>query len=216
MYWSTYTVAFSATFEYPRMATEGISLRLLHGNLNRVEQRLQAVQAQFQELDKHAELLINKFEQHCRILMSQAGENEVWLSLLEDRFTSMEINLFYSYTIETLCFLHNCVVKQVPELASELPSLASILQRKINNKRIRVTWDTVLKKLGLNENNIKALCAFFVAYSHQAHYKPPSERQKYTSNIAAMITKVVKNLLLQEGLLCAVQVMENGKVVPKD
>lgn len=130
----------------------------------------------------------------------------------------MEIKLFYSYVSETICCLHNQVTQKLPDLARSLPTLASILRRKSKNQRIRLVWESVLESLGLQEGHVRALCTFFITHSYEAQYYPvysANQRQKYTGDIITMITKVVKNQMLQESLLCAVQVVENGKAEKK-
>ncbi|XP_067394716.1 single-pass membrane and coiled-coil domain-containing protein 1 [Emydura macquarii macquarii] len=194
------------------MTKEAISLHSLKQTLNRVENRLQTLETQFKDLNSTIDKLAQKLEFQGKTLEKQVDQHEMWISLLEDRFTSMEINLFYSYVSEMLCCLHSSVRVKLPDLAGGLPTLASIMRRKDKNKRIRLVWEAVLEMLGLQEGDILTLCTFFIIHCSEAQYYPANQRQMYTSDISTMITKVVKNQILQESLLCAVQVVENGRV----
>uniref|UniRef100_A0A8C3RTX7 Single-pass membrane protein with coiled-coil domains 1 n=1 Tax=Chelydra serpentina TaxID=8475 RepID=A0A8C3RTX7_CHESE len=173
----------------------------------KVENRLQTVETQFEELNSAMEKLTQKLQFQNKILEKQVDEDEMWISL----FTSVEINLFYSYVSEMLCCLHSHVRVKLPDLAGGLPTLASVMRCKGKNQRIRLVWEAVLKMLGLQEGNVLALCTFFIIHCSEAQYYPANQRQKYTSDISTMITKVVKNQILRESLLCAVQVVENGR-----
>lgn len=128
------------------------------------------------------------------------------------RFTSVEVNLFYSYICETIHCLHSQVTKMLPDLARTLPTLSSILRRKRKNPRIQMVWESALEILGLQEGDVKALCAFFITHSFNACYYPSSQRESYTKDISSMITKVVKNQILQHSLLSAVSLVERGKL----
>ncbi|XP_025049311.1 single-pass membrane and coiled-coil domain-containing protein 1 isoform X1 [Alligator sinensis] len=201
-----------------KMTKEAISLHSLNKTLNRIENKLQTLENKFKELDSTLEKLTQKFEIQGTSLEEQVSQDEMWTSLLEDRFTSVEIKLFYSYVSETISCLHNQVTQKLPDLARSLPTLASILRRKSKNQRIRLVWESVLESLGLQEGHVRALCTFFITHSFEAQYYPvysANQRQKYTGDIITMITKVVKNQMLQESLLCAVQVVENGKAEKK-
>ncbi|XP_073214793.1 single-pass membrane and coiled-coil domain-containing protein 1 [Lepidochelys kempii] len=176
-----------------------------------VENRLQIVETQFKELNSAMDKLTQKLQFQDKTLEKQVDEDEMWISLLEDRFTSVEINLFYSYVSEMLCCLHSRVRVKLPDLAGGLPTLASVMRHKGKNQKIRLVWEAVLEMLGLQEGDVLALCTFFIIRCSEAQYYPANQRQKYTSDISTMITKVVKNQILQESLLCAVQVVENGR-----
>uniref|UniRef100_A0A7M4ET70 Single-pass membrane protein with coiled-coil domains 1 n=1 Tax=Crocodylus porosus TaxID=8502 RepID=A0A7M4ET70_CROPO len=180
----------------------------------KIENKLQTLENKFKELDSTLEKLTQKFEIQGTSLEEQVSQDEMWTSL----FTSVEIKLFYSYVSETISCLHNQVTRKLPDLARSLPTLASVLRRKSKNQRIRLVWDSVLESLGLQEGHIRALCTFFITHSYEAQHYPiysANQRQKYTGDIITMITKVVKNQMLQESLLCAVQVVENGKAKKK-
>ncbi|XP_062988361.1 single-pass membrane and coiled-coil domain-containing protein 1 isoform X2 [Elgaria multicarinata webbii] len=176
----------------------------------RVENKLQTIEAQFTVLDTSIRKLSEKFEFRRTVLEHQMDQDEVWASLLDDRFTSGEVNLIYSYICETIHCLHSQVVKQLPDLARALPTLSSVLKRKGKSQRIRLAWESALEKLGLQEGDAKALCTFFITHSSDACYYPANQRQDYTKDIGSVINKV-KNQLLQHSLLCAVQVVENSK-----
>ncbi|XP_054839464.1 single-pass membrane and coiled-coil domain-containing protein 1 isoform X1 [Eublepharis macularius] len=194
-----------------KMSREAISLCALNKTLNRVEHKLQNIKAQFTVLDSSIQKLSENFECQSTTLENQMDQNEIWISLLEDRFTSVEINLFYSYICETIHYLHSQVLEKLPDLVRALPTLSSVLRKKGKNQRIRLAWESVLEMLGLQEGNVKALCAFFIAHSSDACYYPINQRQNYSTNISSIIMKVVKNQLLQHSLLSAVHVVEHGK-----
>uniref|UniRef100_A0A674J2S7 Single-pass membrane protein with coiled-coil domains 1 n=1 Tax=Terrapene triunguis TaxID=2587831 RepID=A0A674J2S7_9SAUR len=180
---------------------------------HRVENRLQTVETQFKELNSAMEKLTQKLQFQDKTLEKQMGEDEIngFCLHLCGRFTSVEINLFYSYVSEMLCCLHSCVRVKLPDLAGGLPTLASVMRRKGKNQRIRLVWEAVLEMLGLQEGDVLALCTFFIIHCSEAQYYTANQRHKYTSDISTMITKVVKNQILRESLLCAVQVVENGR-----
>nr|XP_056705287.1 single-pass membrane and coiled-coil domain-containing protein 1 [Euleptes europaea] len=194
-----------------KMSREAVSLCALNKTLNRVENKLQCIQAQFIVLDSSMQKLSEKLEFQSTTLGNQKDQNEMWASLLEDRFTSVEANLFYSYVCETIHYLHSQVLEKLPDLVGALPTLSSILRKKGKNQRIRTAWESVLERLGLQEGNVKALCAFFTLYSYDACYYPVNQRQNYSTDISSVITKVVKNQLLQHSLLSAVRMVEDGK-----
>ncbi|XP_053165175.1 single-pass membrane and coiled-coil domain-containing protein 1 isoform X2 [Hemicordylus capensis] len=176
-----------------------------------VENKLQTIEAQFTVLDSSMQKLLKKFEFQSTALEDQVGQDEMWASLLEERFTSIEVNLFYSYICETINCLHSQVVQKLPDLAGALCTLSSILRRKGKNQRIRSAWESALDVLGFQEADIKALCAFFMIHSYDACYYPANQRQNYTSDISSVINKAVKNQLFKHSLLCAVCVVENRK-----
>lgn len=125
----------------------------------------------------------------------------------------MELNILYSYVIEVLICLHSHVLEKLPDLVRSLPTLASVLRRKVKNKRIRVVWESVLEECGLQEGDITALCTFFIAHGYKAEHYSARVRQMYIRDVTFMITNMVKNQALQDGLLKAVQVIEKGKAV---
>uniref|UniRef100_W5MGA9 Single-pass membrane protein with coiled-coil domains 1 n=1 Tax=Lepisosteus oculatus TaxID=7918 RepID=W5MGA9_LEPOC len=177
----------------------------------RLGQKLEAINAQFDELDGAAKVLAERLEEHRQLLAKQCDHDEVWSSLLEDRFTSFETNLFFSYVIETLRCCHSQVVRKLPDLVSGLPTLASVLRRKIKNRRVDVAWESTLEELGLGGRDAKALCAFFVARGYEAEYYQAGQREKYSEDVEMLIRKVVRNHVLRDSLLRAVQVVEKGK-----
>ncbi|XP_061492611.1 single-pass membrane and coiled-coil domain-containing protein 1 [Rhineura floridana] len=193
------------------MARQAISLCALNKTLNRVENKLQTIEAQFTLLDSSIQKLSEKFVFRNTAMEHQMDQDEMWASLLEDRFTSVEVNLFYSYICETICCLRSQVIEILPDLARALPTLSSILRRKDRNQRITLAWESVLKKLGLQEGDVKVFCAFFITHSYEACYYPANQRQEYTNDISSLINKVVKNQLLQRSLLSAIHVVQNRK-----
>ncbi|XP_040105853.1 single-pass membrane and coiled-coil domain-containing protein 1 isoform X2 [Oryx dammah] len=177
----------------------------------KVDHKLQALEAHFKELDFIKDNLTQKFEDHSKTLANQGAQDELWTAVLSLKFTSMELNILYSYVIEVLVHLHTCVLEKLPDLVRSLPTLASILRRKVKNKRIRVVWESVLEDCGLQEADITALCIFFVAHGNKAEHYIAKVRQMYIRDINFMISNMVKNQALQDGLLKAVQVIEKGK-----
>uniref|UniRef100_A0A8C8R5G0 Single-pass membrane protein with coiled-coil domains 1 n=1 Tax=Pelusios castaneus TaxID=367368 RepID=A0A8C8R5G0_9SAUR len=180
---------------------------------HRVENRLHTLETQFKDLNSTIDKLTQKLEFQGKTLEKQVDQDEIGFCLhLPGRFTSVEINLFYSYVSETLSCLHSRVRVRLPDLGGGLPTLASIMRRKGKNQRIKLVWEAVLEMLGLQEGDILALCTFFITHGSEAQYYPANQRQTYTSDISMMISKVVKNEILRESLLRAVQVVENGRV----
>ncbi|XP_060098121.1 single-pass membrane and coiled-coil domain-containing protein 1 [Heteronotia binoei] len=196
---------------FVKMSREDISLCALNQKLNRVENKLQSIQAQFTVLDYSMQKLSEKFEFQSTTLENQMDQNEMWASLLEDRLTSTEVNLLYSYTCETIHYLRCQVLEKLPDLIGALPTLSSILRKKGKNHRIRSAWESVLERLGLQEGKVKALCTFFIAHSYDACYCPVNQRQNCSTGISSVIRKVVKNQLLQDSLLSAISLVNNGK-----
>uniref|UniRef100_A0A8C0WCE0 Single-pass membrane and coiled-coil domain-containing protein 1 n=1 Tax=Castor canadensis TaxID=51338 RepID=A0A8C0WCE0_CASCN len=194
------------------MNNETTTLISLKEAMKRVDHKLQAIEAQFKELDTTKDNLTQRFEYHSKTLASQAAQDEMWASVAL-KFTSMELNILNSYVIEVLICLHTRVLEKLPDLVRGLPTLASVLRRKIKNKRIRAAWESVLEECGLQEGDITALCTFFVAYGNRAEYYAAKVRQMYIRDVVFVITNVVKNQALQDGLLRAVQVIEKGKAV---
>ncbi|XP_048361365.1 single-pass membrane and coiled-coil domain-containing protein 1 isoform X2 [Sphaerodactylus townsendi] len=194
-----------------KMSREAISLCALNKTLNRVETKLQCIQAQFTMLDTSMQKLSESSELQSTTLKNQMEENEMWASLVEDRYTSVEVNLFYSYICETIHYVHSQVLEKLPDLKGALPTLSSILRKKGKNQSIRIAWESVLERLGLHEGNVEALCAFFILHSYDACYYPVKQRQNYSTDISSVITKVVKNQLFRHSLLSAVRLVEDGK-----
>ncbi|XP_059019011.1 single-pass membrane and coiled-coil domain-containing protein 1 isoform X2 [Mustela lutreola] len=169
-------------------------------------------------MDFTKDSLTQRFEQHSKALASQAAQDELWRAVLAPKFTSMELNILYSYVTEVLICLHTRVLDKLPDLVRGLPTLTSILRRKVKNQRIGVVWESVLEECGLQEGDITALCTFFIAHGHRAEYYGAKVRQMYIRDITFLITNMVKNQALQDGLLKAVQIIEKGKAVraPKE
>lgn len=164
-------------------------------------------------MDFSKDNLTQKFEQHSKTLASQIAQDELWTAVLALRFTSMELSILYSCVIEVLICLHTRVLEKLPDLMRGLPTLASVLRRKVKNKRIRVVWESVLEEYGLQEGDITALCTFFIAHGNKAEHYIAKVRQMYIRDITFLITNMVKHQALQDGLLRAVQVIEKGKAV---
>ncbi|ELW50953.1 hypothetical protein TREES_T100021777, partial [Tupaia chinensis] len=179
----------------------------------RVNNKLQALEAQFKELDFSKDNLTQKFEHLSKTLANQATQDELWTAVLALKFTPMELNILYSYVIEVLTFLHTRILEKLPDLVRGLPTLASVLRRKVKNKRIRLVWESVLEECGLQEGDMTALCTFFIAHGSKAEHYPAKVRQMYIRDVTFMVTNMVKNQMLQDGLLRAVQVIEKGKAV---
>uniref|UniRef100_A0A8C8Z4N8 Single-pass membrane protein with coiled-coil domains 1 n=1 Tax=Prolemur simus TaxID=1328070 RepID=A0A8C8Z4N8_PROSS len=195
------------------MNNETTTLMCLKEAMKRVDHKLQALEAQFKELDFTKDNLTQKFEHHSETLANQAAQDEMWTAVLALKFTSMELNILYSYVIEVLIYLHTRVLEKLPDLVTGLPTLASVLRRKFKNKRIRVVWESVLEECGLQEGDVTALCTFFIAHGNKAEHYAAKVRQMYIRDVTFMITNMVKNQALQDGLLKAVQIIEKGKAV---
>ncbi|XP_003477014.1 single-pass membrane and coiled-coil domain-containing protein 1 [Cavia porcellus] len=193
------------------MNTETTTLVSLTEAMRRVDQKLQALEAQFKELDNTKDHLTRKFENHSKTLASQAAQDELWVAVMALKFTSMELNILYSYVIEVLICLHTHVLEKLPDLAKSLPTFTSVLRRKVKNQRVRVAWESVLEERGLQEGDVAALCAFFMAHGSKADHYAATARRTYVGDATFMITRVVKNTALREGLLRAVQVIDKGK-----
>uniref|UniRef100_A0A673T408 Single-pass membrane protein with coiled-coil domains 1 n=1 Tax=Suricata suricatta TaxID=37032 RepID=A0A673T408_SURSU len=195
------------------MNNETTTLISLKEAMKRVDHKLQALEAQFKELDFTKDSLTQKFEHHSKALASQAAHDELWTAVLALKFTSMELNILYSYVMDVLICLHTRVLEKLPDLVRGLPTLASVLRRKVKNQRIRGVWESVLEECGLEEGDVTALCTFFIAYGNKAEYYVAKVRQMYIRDVTFLITNMVKNEALQDGLLRAVQVIERGKAV---
>ncbi|XP_047611524.1 single-pass membrane and coiled-coil domain-containing protein 1 [Phacochoerus africanus] len=195
------------------MNRETTTLISLKETMTRVDHKLQALEAQFKELDFTKDNLAQKFEHHSKTLANQVAQDELWTAVLSLKFTPMELNILYSYVIEVLICLHTRVLEELPDLVRGLPTFTSILRRKVKNKRIRVVWESVLAECGLQEGDITALCTFFVAHGNKAEHYIAKVRQMYIRDVNFLITNMVKNQALQDGLLKAVQVIEKGKAV---
>ncbi|XP_049631970.1 single-pass membrane and coiled-coil domain-containing protein 1 isoform X2 [Suncus etruscus] len=183
-----------------------------------VDHKLQALEVQFKELDLIKDNLIQKFEHHSKTLASQVAQDEMWTAVLALRFTSMELSILYSYVIEALTYLHTLVLEKLPDLGRSLPTFTSILRHKVRNTCIQVAWESVLEECGLQEGEVTALCTFFIAHGNKSEHYAAKVRQLYIRDATFMITNMVKNQALQQGLLRAVQVSEKGKAmsVPED
>ncbi|KAG9337560.1 hypothetical protein JZ751_028577 [Albula glossodonta] len=193
------------------MTSEGSGLRGFSATVNRLERRLEAVSSKFEELDEAARLLTERLEQHKRTFALQAHQDQVWVSLLEEKFTTAETNLFFSYVADTFHCCRSQVARKLPDLAHSLPTTACILRRKIKNRRINVAWESALRDLGLSNMDAKILCAFFVTQGYQAEYYSPVPRRTLAEDVEVLIRKVVKNQGLRDSLLRAVQVVDKGK-----
>ncbi|XP_036893395.1 single-pass membrane and coiled-coil domain-containing protein 1 [Sturnira hondurensis] len=195
------------------MNNETTTLMSLKKAMKRLDHRLQALKGQFKQLDFTKDNLTQKFEHHSKMLESQAAQEELWAAVLALKFTSMELNIVYSYVIEVLICLHTHVLEKLPDLVGGLPTLASVLRRKAKNKCIGVVWESVLEECGLQEGDITALCTFFIAHGNKAEHYSAKVRQIYIRDVTFMITNMVKNPALQGSLLRAVQLIEKGKAV---
>ncbi|EGV96379.1 hypothetical protein I79_000631, partial [Cricetulus griseus] len=166
------------------------------------DNKLQALEIQFKELDVTKDNLIQQFEQHSKTLASQAAQDEIWTAVLT-----------LGYVIEVLICLHTRVLQKLPDLVRSLPTLASVFRRKVKNKHVRIVWESVMEEYGLQERDVTALCTFFIAHGNKAEHYAANIRQTYIKDVTFMITNMVKNQALQDALLRAVQVIEKGKAV---
>ncbi|XP_061074246.1 single-pass membrane and coiled-coil domain-containing protein 1-like isoform X2 [Conger conger] len=191
------------------MTSEGLSLKGFSATLSRLERRLEVVNSRFEELDEAARSLTDRLERHKQGLALQARQDQVWASLLEEKFAATETNLFFSYVSDTFLRCHSRVARKLPDLAPGLPNTACILRRKIKNRRIDAAWESTLRDLGLENPDVRAM--FFVTRGYQAEYLSPARRQAPGEDVNALIRKVVVNQVLRDSLLRAVQVAEKGK-----
>ncbi|XP_072330993.1 single-pass membrane and coiled-coil domain-containing protein 1-like isoform X1 [Scyliorhinus torazame] len=193
-----------------KASPERISMELLSYRVGRLEKRIEELKTEFQELDHNAKELIQSFEPQCEIIAQEAGEDELWSSLLEDRLTRVEVNIFFSYVVDMLQSLHLCVLEKQPGFTSILPTLSSILRRKAWDMELEASWASVLSEFGLTESDVKALCAFFVTHCNEADYYPLKDRQIYSQNIQEVLDKAVPCRILHHCLLHLVQLAELG------
>ncbi|XP_041061767.1 single-pass membrane and coiled-coil domain-containing protein 1-like [Carcharodon carcharias] len=191
-----------------KASSERVSMELLSHRIGRLEKRIEELKAEYQELDQNAKELIHSFEPQCESIAKEAGEDELWSSLLEDRLTRVEVNLFFSYVVDMLQSLHLRVLEKQPGFTSILPTLSSILRRKTWDMELEAIWTSVLPEFGLNESDIKALCAFFVTHCNEADYYSLKERQRYSQNIQEVLDKAVPSRILHHCLLHLVQLAE--------
>ncbi|MEE6491997.1 hypothetical protein FKM82_016444 [Ascaphus truei] len=185
----------------------------IHCSEKRLEKKLEILHLQFDFLQKAADELTQRLEQQGESVVRQAGQDEMWISLLEDSFSPLELNVFYSYAVDTLSRLHSLVQGQLPEMVRELPTLAAIMKRKSRSQRIRQAFDVGLRTLDLCEEEIKTLCTFFITHCYKAQYLSLKKRDACAENIRDTITHVVKNQMLQRSLQGAVLVVEKGRSV---
>uniref|UniRef100_A0A2K5S9M8 Single-pass membrane protein with coiled-coil domains 1 n=1 Tax=Cebus imitator TaxID=2715852 RepID=A0A2K5S9M8_CEBIM len=64
------------------MNSETTTLISLKEAMKRVDHKLQALEAQFRELDFTKDNLMQKFEHHRKTLASQAAQDEMWTAVL--------------------------------------------------------------------------------------------------------------------------------------
>ncbi|XP_072111855.1 single-pass membrane and coiled-coil domain-containing protein 1-like isoform X1 [Mobula birostris] len=187
---------------------ERVSMDLLRHRIGRLEKTIKELTLQYQKLDQSAKILMQSFDPHCANIAEQTGQDEMWSMLLEERFTQLEINLFFSYVVDMLQSLHSRVLEKQPGSSSVLPTLSSILKRKVWDKELEATWTSALSELGLTDSDEKALCTFFVTYYNEAEYYPPLARKKYNQNIQEVLKKVVSSHILHHCLLHIVQLLD--------
>ncbi|XP_067897730.1 single-pass membrane and coiled-coil domain-containing protein 1-like [Heterodontus francisci] len=191
-----------------KASSERVSMELLRHRVGRLEKRIDELRAEYKELDQNAKDLIQSFEPLCANIAKQARQDEMWSSLLEDRFTRVEVNVFFSYVVDMLQSLHFRVLEKQPGFASTLPTLSSILRRKTWDTELEATWTSVLPEFGLNDSDVKALCAFFVTHCNEAVYYSLTERQRYSQNIQEVLDRAVPSRILHHCLLHLVQLAE--------
>ncbi|XP_051006383.1 single-pass membrane and coiled-coil domain-containing protein 1 [Acomys russatus] len=192
------------------MNQETTTLISLKEVMKRVDNKLQALDTHFKELDVTRDNLTRQFEHLSKTLASQAAQDEMWTAVLALGFTSMELNILYSYVIEVLICLHTRMLQKLPDLVRTLPTLTSVLRRKAKNKHVRIVWESVLEEYGLQERDVTALCTFFIAHGTKADHYAANVRRMYIKDVTLMVTNMVKNQALQDGLLRAVQIIETG------
>ncbi|XP_053553834.1 single-pass membrane and coiled-coil domain-containing protein 1 [Bombina bombina] len=180
--------------------------------LFRLEQRLDVVDIQFDNLQKRADKLTHQLDGQGESLVRQNGEDDMWMSLLEDSFSTYDRNLIYSYVFDALRLLHSQVKEQLPDQMNELPTLAAVLKLKVKRHKIRRAFNEGLKSLALSEEQLNSLCIFFITYCQEAGYLPPEERHTCANDVTDMVGHVVKNQLLKLSLQNAVLAIENYKV----
>ncbi|XP_048398604.1 single-pass membrane and coiled-coil domain-containing protein 1-like isoform X1 [Stegostoma tigrinum] len=191
-----------------KASSQKVSTELLRHRIVRLEKRIEELKAEYQKLDQDAKELIQSFEPDCESIAKEADEDELWSSLLEDRLTHVEVNIFFSYVVDILQSLHLRVLEKQPGLASFLPTLSSILRRKIWDMDLEATWTSVLPEFGLNESDTKALCAFFVTHCKDAEYYPLMERRRHNLNIKEVLDRAVPSRILHHCLFHLVQLAE--------
>ncbi|KAJ8280394.1 hypothetical protein GJAV_G00054010 [Gymnothorax javanicus] len=179
--------------------------------LSWLEKIIEQVNCKFEELDEATRSLTERLEHHKQELALQAQQDQVWVSLLDEKFTTMETNLFFSYVADTFQSCRYHVVRKLLDLAPNLPSMACILRRKVKNRRINVAWESTLRDLGLENSDVKVMSAFFVTHGYQAEYISLTKRQRLAEDMNTLISKAVENPVLKYSLLKAVQVVEKGK-----
>ncbi|XP_054691453.1 uncharacterized protein LOC129210034 [Grus americana] len=85
------TPAFILLFVFSRkMAKAGISLRSLNETLNRVETKLQTLEAQFTDLDSSLQKLAQKFELQAEMLEKEMSQNTPWTQAPEEVSTGRD------------------------------------------------------------------------------------------------------------------------------
>uniref|UniRef100_A0A8B9NQ61 Single-pass membrane protein with coiled-coil domains 1 n=1 Tax=Apteryx owenii TaxID=8824 RepID=A0A8B9NQ61_APTOW len=183
-----------------------------------VENKLETLETQFKDLKSSLDKLAWKFECQGEILENQMSQDterpclrkSFCLSLL-GRLTSAETNLLFSYVCETLAALRCLVIAEVPDLAEGLPTTATILRRKARHPRIQRAWEAALQGLGLREGDVRALCTFFTVHGHEAQYYAATRRQLCFGDVAAAVSRAVKDEGLRGSLLRAVEAVDEGR-----
>lgn len=181
------------------------------GTLNRLEQRLENISSRFEEMDETASGLMERLKRHRQALATQAQQDQVWASLIKDSLSLAEVSLLFGYVSDTLHCCHTRVLERLPDLAPGLPTTASILRRRVKNRRVDAAWRAGLRELGLGEADAKALCAFFVTQGFQCEYKKAERNPDQQEAVEAVIRRCVENQVMRDSLLRAVQVVEKGK-----
>ncbi|XP_025934380.1 single-pass membrane and coiled-coil domain-containing protein 1 [Apteryx rowi] len=194
-----------------------------------VENKLETLETQFKDLKSSLDKLAWKFECQGEILENQMSQDAMWTSMLEDReterpclrksfclsllgrLTSAETNLLFSYVCKTLAALRCLVIAEVPDLAEGLPTTATILRRKARHPRIQGAWEAALQGLGLREGDVRALCTFFTVHGHEAQYYAATRRQLCSGDVAAAVSRAVKDEGLRSSLLRAVEAVDEGR-----
>ncbi|KAG8449703.1 hypothetical protein GDO86_016375 [Hymenochirus boettgeri] len=178
-----------------------------------LELKIEDLQVQFESLQKAAEDLDRRLALQVDSVVSEERENETWTSPLENRFTTREQNLLYSYTVDAVGLLHYLVRQQLPDLEKDLPTLASILKLKSRNGKIKQAYSIGLKTMNLSEEDVNALCTFLITCYYEAQYLPQEARNESTEGMNHIIDVVIKNQAMQRSFKIAVLAVEKGKTL---
>ncbi|XP_030633846.1 single-pass membrane and coiled-coil domain-containing protein 1-like [Chanos chanos] len=179
-----------------------------------LERRLGLIGERFEELDKAAQALTEKLDRHKQLLGQQDRQDKVWAFLLSQSLSTQESQLLFGYVVDALKCCHTCVLEKVPELASGMPTLASVLRRRGRNRRVELAWQRALTDVGLNEEDVSVLCTFYVVHGHSCEFRRDVATVVPKADVQMLIHRVVLDPSLRASLLRAVQLAE-GKRAPQ-